>query len=631
MIEEGVLKGSAFTLEEEKDKWIIGSDSETCQFVLNDSSLSPQHVLLSRIPEGVLIENLSQTNPAQINGEEMSLLPRLLEEGDLIQMGNEVLRYTSGGTEKALSHLNQTKKAEKSMPEETIQDNLKKSQPPPPPPQTDEEPSEPEETFLEDEGEAPTLAKINFGLIETGRWLLKVISGPNTGAEFYMEAGQSYLLGTDPHHCDVIFQDTSVSRRHARITITPEDTLFIEDLNSRNGVVIEDIRREGKEPLPINTIISLGTTSFAIYDREGEMHTIISPLLPSLLKSIQKPAKEQGKKEREESTHAAAVAAAPVEEKPLIAEPPRPKSSLNFTSFLIFLTIVGLFALAGFGLSSLFQTQPIELSQPQVNMDELIQGALEPFPALRYTFNPTNGHLLLVGHVQTPGEKDLLFSRLQGLSLSQSIKSIDDSGIVIDEYAWREVNAILAANPGWRQISIHSSKAGEFIVSGSLETRKQAEQLSNYLSLHFPYPNLLKQQIIVEEDVLNQVHRVLQKDHSLPVSAELKNGEVVLTGHLPEDQAAEIQKAIGEIKQIEGVQLVNNKIEFLTQAPEAGIINITDRYRVTGESRIGNQYTVVINERIVSEGDTLDGMQITQITPDHVFLENAEGQYQIDY
>lgn len=635
IVEEGDLKGSTFNLEKKRDRWVIGSDPEECQLVLNNPSISLQHALISRIPEGLLIENLSQTNPTRINEEEMGLLPRLLEEGDLIQIGEESLRYYD--SKDFESYLNQEEETEMATPEQTVEaeTEIEKSveaeteieeSPTPLPSPAYEEPSESEEAFVEEEIEPPALAKINFGLVEAGRWLLKVVNGPNTGAEFYMEAGRSYVLGTDPHHSDVIFHDKSVSRQHVRITITPEDTLFIEDLQSRNGVLMGDVRIEGKQPLPINTIISLGTTSFAVYDREGEMHTIISPLLPSLLKSIQKEAVKEQKGEAKKEESVPSRPATPVAPSP--AKPLQPKSAFNFNSFLILLTVIGLVALAGIGMSSLFRSQPVELAE-QVNMNELLQHAFQPFPGIHYTFNPANGNLLLVGHLSTPAEKNVLFSRLQ--NINSYIKSVDDSKIIIDEYVWREMNAILADNPAWKDISVHSPQAGQFVVSGFLKTEKQAEQLSSYLSLNFPYPDLLKKDIVVEANVLHHVQQVLQNYHLSQVSAEITNGQVLLTGHAQENQSQEIEQAVSDLKQLPGVRLLSNKIQFSAQAAEVGMINISDRYHVSGESRIGDKYTVVINGRIVSEGDTLDGMDIQKITADHVFLKNAEGEYVIDY
>src|SRR6202035_1643007 len=93
--------------------------------------------------------------------------------------------------------------------------------------------------FDEEEGEKPELAHVDFDLLDTtGRWFLKVLSGPNTGAEFSMQSGSSYLVGTDTASCDIVFQDLSVSRQHARISIDGQEQVLIEDLNSRNGTSV---------------------------------------------------------------------------------------------------------------------------------------------------------------------------------------------------------------------------------------------------------------------------------------------------------------------------------------------------------------------------------------------------------
>src|SRR5205085_1714750 len=104
------------------------------------------------------------------------------------------------------------------------------------------------------------LAEINFELVDTGRWLLKVIGGPNNGAEFAMQASNSYVIGTDPNSCDIVFHDTSVSRQHARITVTNDDNLFIEDLKSRNGTLLDGEPLKTKKQLMPNILVTMGTT-----------------------------------------------------------------------------------------------------------------------------------------------------------------------------------------------------------------------------------------------------------------------------------------------------------------------------------------------------------------------------------
>lgn len=502
-------------------------------------------------------------------------------------------------------------------------------------------PDQPDEDLIqrtiygEEESEIGPLAEIDFGVIEAGRWLLKVVGGPNSGAEFYMHSGNQYIIGTDPQNSDIVFHDTSVSRQHAKITITPEDQLLIEDLRSRNGVLIDGATIDRQESLPLNTIVTLGTTSFAVYDREGEMQTIISPLLPSIVKVLQQETTVEQKKEEEkvnvqnEIDTSKPLAQEENKETEILSSPTipvvEPKSPHSFANFVILTGILGLFALAGMGTLSLFKSEVVVV-QHQENADELIQNVLENHPAVRYTFNKGTGALLLIGHVMNTAERNQVLFKLQSLKF---IKSVDDSGIVIDESVWHEVNSILSDNPAWKGITIYSPKAGQFILSGYLQTRKQAEQLSAYISLNFPYLDLLKKQIVVEEDVVNQITSLLQKAQLNDVEVTMKNSEITLTGGASPEKAQAVNQVLAQIKTIPGVRIVNNLIK--TQSSEPTLVNITDHYPVTGKSRIGNKYTVIINGRILSEGDDLDGMTITQITNNRVLLDREGMKYRIDY
>ena len=674
VIEEGDLKGLTLSLDE-GDTWTIGRNPEECQFVIEDPLVSRKHLIVRRTPEGFNVENLSSTNPAQINDVEMKDQPHLLQNGDSIKIGNQVLLYYQDTLAHVIeeeilepeiegepeSHeipetdeiskfddeLSETPdKPESHEPPESeepeisefdeIDMNIPVSEskfappltpattPSLPSSQDQNVPSHGENTLFGDENpENATLAEIDFGVIDSGRWLLKVIGGPNNGAEFYMQAGHDYTLGTDPQSCDIVFHDTSVSRQHARISISAEDNLTIEDLKSRNGVLVSGVPIEGRQPLPQSTIITLGTTSFVVYDREGEMQTIISPLLPSIVKVLQQ---EPGAKTEEipSPTPKPEVVEAPTAYSPPI-EPIPPRPPRQFGPYIILTAIIGLFTLAAIGTTSLFKAEPV-IVQTQENADELIQQAIKPFPAIRYTFNKTSGSILLLGHVATLADKQQLLYNLDNLKF---IKSRDDAGIVIDEYASHEVNSMLDENPAWKGIRIHSPAAGQFVLSGYLQTRRQADQLSSYLSLNFPYLDLLKKEIVVEEDVINQINLWLQKAELTDVVPKMVNGEVSLTGTAPAEKANAITEVVDKIKQIPGVRIVNNLVR--TQTTETGTIDISDSYHVTGKSRIGNKYTVVINGRILSENDELDGMTITKIAPDRVLLEKDGVKYRIDY
>jgi pSer/pThr/pTyr-binding forkhead associated (FHA) protein len=64
-------------------------------------------------------------------------------------------------------------------------------------------------------------------------------SGPNAGAEFFLEKDELFL-GRDANN-DVVINDPEVSRRHARLVKQDED-YYYEDLGSTNGSFINDHR-----------------------------------------------------------------------------------------------------------------------------------------------------------------------------------------------------------------------------------------------------------------------------------------------------------------------------------------------------------------------------------------------------
>ncbi|MCB1119544.1 MAG: FHA domain-containing protein, partial [Chlamydiia bacterium] len=95
--EQGDLAGLELALEE-GDEWVLGSDKELCQLVLEDESVAKMHLVLRRTPEGISVQNLSDNTPAEVNGEAVGE-PVVLEEGDEIKLGAGVYRFATGEEE----------------------------------------------------------------------------------------------------------------------------------------------------------------------------------------------------------------------------------------------------------------------------------------------------------------------------------------------------------------------------------------------------------------------------------------------------------------------------------------------------------------------------------------------------
>ncbi len=642
--EEGDLKGLVLSLDNGTE-WIIGRDSDECQLVIPDPLISRKHAKAYLEPEGIYLQNLSETNPISINEEQMKDAPRLLYHGDNIRFGNEVFRYytnpealildeeypTKIEPETAYPVPDSSKELSNQLSDPTLLEDLNGEIPLLE--NLDETQKEADEdqpmaddnyhTILEEnEDEIAPLAEINFGLADFGRWLVKVVSGPNNGAEFYMQSGYSYVIGTDPNTCDIVFHDTSVSRQHARITVTDDDLLTIEDMNSKNGILINNKQIDGKETLEPNQIVNIGTSSFIVYDREGDMQTIISPLLPSIVKALQ--GDDEKKNDLQESVEPfIPQPSEPIEEPPVVEAPPPPKSQLG--KFLLIGSLVGLLGLIGMGTNELFKDEPVH-EAVNADAEEIIKQAMTAYPSVKWSYNKSTNGLLLLGHVATASEKNQLLYTLH--SLPTVVKTIDESGIIIDEGVWREINSILNKN-AWQGITIHSPEAGKFVLTGTLKTRQQAEQLYNYIGVNFPYLDLLKRDLLVEEDVINQINGWLRADGFSEVTVKMANGEVSLAGNIPTNLANKLPEILKKVKAIPGVRNVYN---FTTsKSADMGVKNITSQYQVTGSTKVGNSYTVQINGRILSEGDTIDGMTITSITPGMILLEDANKKFKIDY
>lgn len=593
IVEEGVRKGLILSLDD-GEEWVVGRDPDESRFSLEDPSVSRKHLVLRTSPDGIVLENLSLTNPTQVNGKNVEE-PILLTQGDTVRVGGSLFRFYA------------TPEAQITEKEEDLHDTIFEDE--------------------EDERFKPKneLAEINFDLGGQGRWLLKVISGPNTGAEYSMHSGSSYLIGTDRATCDVVFHDNSVSRQHARIEINEEGEVSIEDLGSRNGTVIDGKKSETKQKIGSNTLISTGTTSFLIFDREGEMQTIVSPILPSIMKAVQPeepPEKEEKATPPSPEMYEAARAALDSQ----VIKPAREKPKTNFGAFMMIGIITGVFVLAGIGTMMLFRAAPIKV-QEEADADQLLTQAIKTtFPNVEFNFNKSTGRLILIGHVLTVTDKNLLLYNLQGLKF---IKNIDDSGLIIDEYVWKNINQILNKNANWKGISIHSPRPGHYVISGYLKSRKDAEDLYDYLNANFDYLDLLEKKIVVEEDVVNSLTASLKNAGLSGVKVEMSNGTATFTGGIPTDKTAAFNQFLNSLKASPEIRSIKNFVQQI--APESTVVNISSKYRVSGVSQFGKNISVVINGRILSKGDVLDGMEVTDISKNTVWLQRDNVKYRIDH
>lgn len=562
--EEGPLIGLTIPFEEtlEKKEWVLGRDPEASDIMLEDPMVSRRHVIIRATPEGFVLENLSSVNPAMQNGKVIAE-PILLHEDDTIQIGNTFFRFT-----------------EKTPPEETL--------------------APPVETVREE------AAPIPFGPAPDTRWLLKVISGPNAGAEFSMQRSSSYILGKDPNICDIVFQDLSVSRQHAKLNVDENDNVFIEDMGSRNGVIVDGELIQDRRQLTSEDLVSLGTTSFLVIDRLKARETIVSP--PSMVSTARPPEaieEEAPKKKR--------------------VEPRDWKEMVIPKRHLIIAGIFGILILGcAVSMVGLFRTEPIVVKEG--DECKMIEEIIHRYPDVQYSFNQSTGKLFVVGHVLTAVEKKELSYLLNNLPF---VVNIDDN-IVIDEYVWQNMNALLVTNPDWMGVSVYATEPGKFVLRGYLKTLDQVEGLTDYMNLNFPYLDRLNNQVVIESNLFTQIQSSLSSKGLAGVQLQLSDGEVVLSGRTDKEHNEKLLELIPHIKEIPGIRIVKNFVVITSE--DTSLADISSQYQVTGFSkRDEKDYFVVINGRILGKGDILDGMKIYGVKSNLVLLEKDGVKYKINY
>lgn len=574
IVEEGPLTGYVVRLEE-GEEWIIGRDPDVCYTVIEDPMVSRKHLMIHLTDDGFQIENLSAVNPAQVNGRNIEE-PHLLQEGDAVQVGNTFMRFTTADpVQRSSSSEEETESEEKEEAEESSTTTV----------------------FDHDVSD-----DFSFLSKEQSRFLLKVTAGPNSGAEFPLQLGQTYVLGKDPDHCDLIFQDLSVSRRHAQVHVSEEGVVTIEDLGSRNGTLLAG--KEVKEPTELHSqnVVAIGTTILLLVDREQAQETVVAPP-PAIF------AEEKEEEDLQET----------LEGKKSWKDLLIPTHHLVIAGVFIVLLVV-----AFGGVVTLFRGEAVAVEQ--IDEGDQIRDVLEKFPYVQFSFNKNTGALFLVGNVMTEVDHQEM---MYVLKTKPFVRSLEDN-VVIDELVWENTNAMIMKFPKWRGVSLTSTKPGHFLLKGYIDSADEASALEDWMNLNFPYTDKLTNRVVIESTLNTEVQSVLITEGFSTVTFQMTNGELLLAGRVNNEKERAFKNTIAKLKDLAGVHEVKSFVIFTSKSSD--FVDLSNRFQVTGTSRLGDQNQfVVINGKILSTGEALDGMEITDITADFVLLEKDGIKYKINY
>lgn len=609
--EDGPLQGLVLNLSK-GDEWIVGRSSDSADLIIDDSTVSRKHARLYRTKDGIHLKNFSKVNPTLINHEEHRGAV-LLKEGDRVQLGETTFIFSEENIPAPLEKKGKNKPttnyddifAELDVPEEeedaphlsegtleeTVQAKARK--------ESDRDESS-YDTVFEDVSES---GQVPFNLPSETPYLLKVVSGPNAGAEIGMEKGHVYTLGKDAKACDILFQDLSVSRSHARVSISEDGIIEIEDLGSRNGTAVNGVPITGKHIITSQDLLSLGTTVFIIIDRDAPQETIDASLVPS---------------------HAAPLDAPEV----VVVEEKKDwkKEPIPYKHLVIAGSIAAIFLIAFVSFFSLFKTKGVEIVHKEPVSDIREALAADKFSGVEFSYNPASGKLFLVGHVLTGVDYQEMRYALHTLPY---ITSIEDT-VVIDEGVSRMMNDILSSNPDWAGINVRAIAPGKFVVVGYLQSSAEMTLLNDYLNQNFPYLDRIQNTVAVEDVLNTELGSMLKQNGFSAVTYQLNNGEIVLSGVYDQNKEKEFAEMIEQIRKRRAITSIKNFA--IPTAPHHTAIDVSSHFAVSGTTFFDNKgVNAVINGKIYSLGDELQGLDIVEIEEKTILLEKDGVKYRIDF
>ena len=132
------------------------------------------------------------------------------------------------------------------------------------------------------------------------------------------------------------------------------------------------------------------------------------------------------------------------------------------------------------------------------------------------------------------------------------------------------------------------------------------------------------------ENLTAQLQSLLMMKGFGAVTIQLNNGDVVLSGLYSNKMETEYKDLIKEIHTIAGVTGVHDLAT--PTSPNAAAIDLSQQYQVSGSSIFdGRGYSAILNGKIYTLGDLIDGMKIMTIEPNTILLEKDSIKYKIEY
>ena len=248
------------------------------------------------------------------------------------------------------------------------------------------------------------------------------------------------------------------------------------------------------------------------------------------------------------------------------------------------------------------------------------------FCDVEFTFNPSAGKLFLVGHVLTPIDyQEMRFS----LDQIPFITSVEDTVIIYDGVT-KMMNDLLGSNPDWKSVNVHAPKPGKFIATGYLQTAAELADVTEFFTENFPYFDRIDFKIAVEDTLKVQIDSLFMASGFASVTYALNNGEVIVSGVYNHKREGAFEETIDKIKKLHAIVQVKNFA--IPTSEKLAAVDLSSKFTVSGISfHDGKGFSAVLNGKIYTVDEWVDGLQITDIEENTILLEKDGIKYKIDY
>lgn len=211
---------------------IIGRDP-TADFQIPLSTISRQHVRISETDGVYVIEDLGSTHGTVVNNRKLAKgEKKVLRDGDLIELTKARIKCTIEGEKLIEAEPGEGTKAIAARAVQGILGRL---------------------------GEARSEGPF-----------FRVLNGPDEGARLRLGGGQSEWHFGRSKDCELVLNDPNVSRRHARVK-KDWNGFTIEDLGSKNGVIVNEQQIKRPRRLRDRDEITIGPMKLVFIDPDAEL------------------------------------------------------------------------------------------------------------------------------------------------------------------------------------------------------------------------------------------------------------------------------------------------------------------------------------------------------------------------